>query len=246
MNRNADNNDRSRKNHYADFDEHGNARTGNRNSLSRYNPDEMNSSEDGLYHPQGSQRSYENRYYENQRQHERNRMSSDARAYGDFSGGTRYGEGGSTYGGGSAYGPSNYGMSGERGPRSHGDDRSYYDHDEHSRQNYGRSGGNYYSGRMNEERDMDYRGVGYRDANRLRSGYGDEERGGRGYNRSFDEFRDTGYGSNRYNNRDEDRERSAYSNWGQSNQNREYQNRSDEERLFSERRRNRGRDHQDW
>jgi hypothetical protein len=236
MNRNQDNNDRSRKNHYADFDEHGNSRTGNRNSLSRYNPDEMSGSEDGLYHPQGRQRGRESGYYENQRQHEHNRRSNDSRAYGDFGGGTRYGEGGSTYGGGSAYGPSNYGMSGQRGPRSNGGDRSYYDHNEHSRQNYGRSGGNNYSGRMNDERDMDYRGVGYRD----------EERGGRGYNRSFDEFRDTGYGSNRYNNRDEDRERSAYSSWGQSNQNRGNQNRSDEGRLFSDRRRNQGRDHQDW
>lgn len=235
MNRNFENNDRPRKNHYADFDEHGNARTGNRNSLSRYNPNDRGP-EDGRYHPQSNQRGSDRGYYEDQRQHERNRISSDARAYGDFSGGTRYGEGGSTSGGGSAYGPSNYGMSGDRGPRSQGGDRSYYDHDDHSRQNYGRSGGSNYSGRMNEERDMDYRGSGYSDYNRSRSGYGDEERGGRGYNRSFDDFRNTGYGSSRYNNRDEDRERSAYSNRGQGNQ-----SRAEDERRYNERGWNRDR-----
>jgi hypothetical protein len=239
MNRNADNNNPQRKNHYADFDEHGNARTGNRNSLSRYNPDEMNQTRDGLYHPQGSQRSHDSERYRNQGRQEYS--GYDTRAYGDFSGGTRYGEGGSTHGGGSAYGPSNYRRGGERGPRSHGGDRNHYDHDDHSRQNYGRSGGNNYSGRMNDDRDMDYRGTGYIDSNRSSSGYGDEGRGGRGYNRSFDEFRSTGYGSNRYNNRDEDRERSAYSNWGHSNQNRQH-----DERRYNDRSGNRGRDSQDW
>ncbi|SIT83952.1 hypothetical protein [Pontibacter indicus] len=237
MNRNNAQNDRSRKNHYADFDEHGNARTGNTHSLSRYNPDDMNSS-DGRYHS-GSHRSHENRYSDDRDRYERNRRTSDARAYGDFSGGTRYGEGGSTYGGGSAYGPSNYGMSGRERPSHMGGDRNYYDHNEHSRQNYSGSGENDYRGRMNDDDERRYRGTGYRDSNQSRSGYRNEDRGERGYNRSFDEYRDTGYGSTRYNNRDEDRERSAYNNWGHSQQ-----RRSEDERRYNER--NIYRDHQDW
>ena len=237
MNRNNLNNDRPRKNHYADFDKHGNARTGNTNSLSRYNPDESNSS-DGRYHTD-NQRKYGNRYADDQHGYERNRSTSDARAYGDFGGGTRYGEGGSTYGGGSAYGPSNYGMSGRERPSHMGGDRNYYDHNEHSRQNYSGSGDYDYRGRMNEEQDSRYRGTGYMDSNLSRSGNRDEDRGERGYNRSFDQFRDSGYGSTRYNNRDEDRERSTYNNWGHSQQ-----HRSDDVRRNNER--NRNRDHQDW
>lgn len=223
MNRNNAYNDRPRKNHYADFDEHGNARTGNTNSLSRFNPE-------------SSQRRSDRDRYENH--DERGRMSHGTRAYGDFSGGTRYGEGGSTFGGGSAYGPSNYGISGRERPSHMGGDRNYYDHNEHSRQNYGHSGGYNYSGRMNDESGRGYRGTGNIDSNQSRSGYRNEDRGDRGYNHSFDEFRDTGYGSTRYNKRDEDRERSAYNNWGQNQQ-----RRSEDERRYDER--NRYRDNQD-
>lgn len=83
------------KNHYADFDEHGNALTGNTNSLSHYNPE--------------SKYGYTGQPGNNSGDSHRQRGHCDtnaAHAYGDFSGGTRYGEGGSTAGGGSAYGHS--------------------------------------------------------------------------------------------------------------------------------------------
>lgn len=239
MNRDSENNNRSRKNHYADFDEHGNARTGNRNSLSRYNPDDRNDTDSGLYNPEGSHRNRDRDRHEQRNQHDRNRMTSDARAYGDFSGGTRYGEGGSTYGGGSAYGPSNYGMSGNERPRNQGGDRNYYDHDSHSRQNYGRSGGNNYSGRMNDDRDAHYRGVGYDDRFGVQGA--DQRRNNTGYDRGFDDYGNTGYGATRYNNRDEDQERSAYSNRGYRNEQRGNYGGSGEGRRGDERGRDRNR-----
>src|SRR5690606_25327830 len=109
MNRNNEN-DSNRKNHYADFDEFGNKRGDNRsnnesdswsNQMSRHN-----------YRSAGQDQSS---YRDNQNQGNRGRGDYNhpefgTRAYGDMSGGTPYGEGGSTYGGGSAYGHSNYGI----------------------------------------------------------------------------------------------------------------------------------------
>lgn len=211
MNRDFDRNSNQRKNHYADFDEHGNPRTGNRNSLSRREPENSN-------------RSYDSEHRAYDRWDSRSRMTSDARAYGDYSGGTRYGGGGSTYGGGSAYGDSYYGMSGQEGPRYRdagrsrsGDERHGYDdrgRDDYSRQNYGRSGGNHYSGRMRDDREMGYRGTGNIYGSRPGPGstYENTDREDRGYDRGFGGYGRTGYGSTGYDNRDVDRERSVYSN----------------------------------
>ena len=247
MNRNFDRDHNQRKNHYADFDEHGNPRTGNVNSLSRHEPE-------------GRGRDYGRSHNEYDRRDSRSRMTPDARAYGDYSGGTRYGEGGSTYGGGSAYGDSYYGMSGQEGPRYRdagrsrsGDERHGYsdrDRDDYSRQNYGRSGGYNYSGRMGGgDRDTGYRGTGYIYGSRpgAGSGYGDMDRDNRGYDRGYRGYGHTGYGSTGYDNRDQDRERSAYSNRGYSDENRgDYgynddrrQERRESRGLFSRERRNR-------
>ncbi|WP_299990707.1 hypothetical protein [uncultured Pontibacter sp.] len=212
MNRDFDRKDNRRKNHYADFDQYGNPRTGNTNSLSRRDPE-------------GSSRDHSSEHRSYDSRDSRSRMSSDARAYGDFSGGTRYGEGGSTYGGGSAYGDSYYGMSGNEGPRYRdagrsrsGDERHGFDdrdRDDYSRQNYGRSGGNNYSGRMSDDSDTGYRGTGYIYGSRPGPGstYSDRDRDDRGYDRGYRDFGSTGYGSTGYNNRDEDRMRSISGNY---------------------------------
>ncbi len=207
MNRNFENNDRPRKNHYADFDEHGNPRTGNVNSLSRHEPDNRD---------RDNYRNYQGNYGQGSNY---GRVSHDARAYGDFSHGTRYGEGGSTSGGGSAYGNSYYGMYGEQGPRSRDYDRNRsgdvqrgYGHysDFGSRSHNPQRGSDYREGYMSDDRDRNYRGAGY--DTRFNPDYGTTGNENTGYDRGFRNYGHTGYGSTGYDNRDMDRERSAYSN----------------------------------
>ncbi|WP_347156769.1 hypothetical protein [Pontibacter chitinilyticus] len=125
------------------------------------------------------------------------RTNFGARAQGDYSGGTHYGEGGSTYGGGSGYGHSYYGPSGNQGNRhEQGNYRAenvqngYGNFRDSDNRNYGS-----YGGFRNDELQQDYR-----------SG------ANTGYNRGNAQYNPTGYGTTRYNNRDEDRARSAGNN----------------------------------
>lgn len=205
MNRDQQQNNRSYRNHYADFDEHGNRRT-NRMGADRISHGESQRDSHNSNSQTGS-------YY--------------TRAYGDFSGGTRYGEGGSTYGGGSAYGHSNYGPNRDHGPRNSGRDRNqsndvrngYGNFADYSSRNYGSYGGSN-DNRGFRENSSGSAGNGYNDRDEGRAGYGDTGRGSTGYDNGFQDYGHTGYGSTGYNNRDEDRERSAYgrSNRGGTNQ----------------------------
>ncbi|MFD2515157.1 hypothetical protein ACFSRY_14890 [Pontibacter locisalis] len=138
------------------------------------------------------------------------------RAYGDYSGGTRYGEGGSTFGGGSSYGHSYYkGYSRQE----------ITDRVSQSENRYGKRRGDYNSPGSREssgsDRNNDYsdfmnfnygagpsRGQGgYYDRG---SGYGTSNHSNYGYDRGIGGYGNTGYGSTGYNNRDEDRERNIY------------------------------------
>ncbi|SFU51769.1 hypothetical protein [Pontibacter akesuensis] len=129
-----------------------------------------------------------------------------AGARGDYSRGTRYGEGGSPFGGGSGYGHSRYGTS-----RSHGGyagqrngneaenvQNGYGDNSNPgSRNNYGRQGGSQsYSDFINHN-------YGSRSSSSL-------PRYKSGYDNSIGNYGKTGYGSTRYNNRDTNRENSTY------------------------------------
>ncbi|WP_266204922.1 hypothetical protein [Pontibacter kalidii] len=231
MNR-YDENNYQRKNHYADFDEHGNPLTGNRNSLSHYNPE-------GGY---GSDRDARD-----ERRHGEY-TSNSARAYGDMRHGTRYGEGGSYEGGGSAYGHSYYGLSGQEGPRftqhdrgwdesrqydAYGDSEHYRNRDQRFSDSFGRSSD---GGYINENRNRDNRGYQrrYDDSYQGNQGYGNERRENYGYDRGYRDFGGTGYGATGYNNRDEDRMRSAYGS-------RDY--REEDDHRYNERNSNR---HQNW
>ncbi|WP_242929200.1 hypothetical protein [Pontibacter vulgaris] len=208
MNRDFENNDRPRRNHYADFDEHGNARTGNPNSISRYQPEDRNRAD-----------------YRNYQEPERGRLTNDAPAYGDFSQGSRYGEGGSTFGSGSAYGNSDYGSSGSRGPQSRDFDRNrsedvqhgYGHYSDFESRSYNPRGGSDYHGYMSDRRDLHYRGAGY--DTRFNPDYGPTGLESTGYDRGFGNYGHTGYGSTGYDNRDLDRERSAYSQRNEANSN---------------------------
>lgn len=204
MDRYYENDNRQRKNHYADFDEHGNPLTGNRNSLSRRNPEG----------------NYGSGMYERDDRRRGEYTTHSARAYGDMSHGTRYGEGGSYEGGGSAYGHSYYGLSGQQGPRiaqhdrgwsesrqydAYGDSRHYQNRDQRFSDSFGRSS------------DGGYINEGRRDDNRHRNHpghYDDSYQGYRssGYDRGYEDFRGTGYGSTEYDNRDRDRMRSLRGN----------------------------------
>ncbi|MCX2740941.1 hypothetical protein [Pontibacter anaerobius] len=205
MNRN-ENNDFRNKNHYADFDRHGNPLTGNTHSLSHYNPR-------GAYGDYGDRYGHEGHH----------RDTNAAHAYGDYGSGTRYGEGGSNKGGGSSYGHSYYGLSGNEGPRmtqhelhwdesrrydAYGDRAHNRDRDQRFSDSFGRSrdGGYVNEGRNREERGYTDR---YEDS-RQGARYGGAGRENTGYNRGYDDFGRTGYGATSYNNRDVDRERSAY------------------------------------
>ncbi|MEJ8803864.1 hypothetical protein [Pontibacter sp. H249] len=213
MNRNFDNENRQRKNHYADFDDYGNPRTGNRNSLSRHTPE----SKYGSFGQRNQTDSYDQ-----QRQYDR-RATNATRAYGDMSQGTRYGEGGSNEGGGSSYGHSYYGLSGDHGPsitqhdRNRQDSKQYDghgDYDHFMNRNYGNSfGSSSDGGYTSRNRENEDRRENQNRDSRLenRSGNrGYEEN--RGYDRGYDSFGNTGYGATGYNMRDLDRERGAYGN----------------------------------
>ncbi|TPE42971.1 hypothetical protein [Pontibacter mangrovi] len=229
MNRDYENDDNLRKNHYADFDEHGNPLTGNRNSLSRYNPGGHFGSD---------------RYARDERRHGDD-ASNAARAYGDMSRGTRYGEGGSYRGGGSAYGHSYYGMSGQEGPRITQHDRGNWP-DSRQYNAYGdaeRNRGHRFSdsfgrtsdgGYVNEDRSQGYQRR-YDEGFQGNQRFGNPGRENTGYDRGYRDFGSTGYGTTGYNNRDEDRLRSAYGN-------RDYRKEEDE-RRYNERNRNR---RQNW
>lgn len=233
MNRNFELNNGPDKNHYADFDEHGNSRTGNTNSLSRYNPARGYSS------------------FGQHRENDRygNRDTNAAHAYGDYSRGTRYGEGGSNEGGGSSYGHSYYGLSGNQGPRITQHDRRWsdsrqydaYADNEHSRtrdqrfsDSFGRSSD---GGYINEDRNGRY-SRNYNDDSYQGSDYRNREGRNTGYDRGFSDYGDTGYGSTPYNNRDLDRERSAYSRGNQPQEDRRYSEREQHNRRYNR--------HQDW
>lgn len=141
-----------------------------------------------------------------------------AHAQGDMSGGTRYGEGGSTYGGGSAYGHSDYGRPRNQDYDRYRDDSRYRrggseDYIDYNSRNYGSYAGSreedygrnrhYNTGGRGRDRDED---MGYRDYSN-RSQYDRNT----GYDRSY-RGNPPGYGSTNYNERDRDRERSAYGN----------------------------------
>ena len=158
------------------------------------------------YHDAGSD--YQNRGYSRS-------QPFGAHAYGDMSGGTRYGEGGSTYGGGSAYGHSNYGSQYNQGSDN---DRNRYggseDYIDYNSRNYGSfagsrepdysSRGHYNTGGRGYDRNNEYESRNYGIDTYARN---------QGYDRSF-EGMPQGYGSTRYDERDLDRERSANSNRG--------------------------------
>lgn len=231
MNRN-ENNDFQSKNHYADFDEHGNPLTGNTHSLSHYEPK-------GPFGGFGSRSEHENRPSD----------TNAAHAYGDYGRGTRYGEGGSNRGGGSSYGHSYYGLSGNEGPRmtqhdmdweesrrydAYGDNSHYRGRDHRFSDSFGRTSD---GGYINENRNRDnqrYQGR-YDDSYQGNQRYGNSGRENIGYDRGYREFGGTGYGSTGYNNRDEDRMRSTYGNRGYREE--------DDDRRYNERHRNR---HQNW
>ncbi|MBC5772677.1 hypothetical protein H8S95_01265 [Pontibacter sp. KCTC 32443] len=140
-----------------------------------------------------------------------------AHAYGDMSGGTRYGEGGSTYGGGSAYGHSDYGSQHRQDYDRNRESNRYRtggseDYIDYGSRNYGSfagsrepdysSRGHYNTGGRGHDRDSDYSSRDYGRDSSDRS---------RGYDRSFRGM-PQGYGSTEYDERDLDRERSTYGN----------------------------------
>jgi hypothetical protein len=136
------------------------------------------------------------------------------RAYGDMSGGTRYGEGGSTYGGGSGYGHSDYGSTqNQTRDRDQYNTGPYEDYIDYSSRNYGSFGGSI-------EPDYNSRGLyntggrGHdRDAYSAGNFSGESYDRNQGYDRSFRGM-PQGYGSTRYDERDLDRERSVMGNRG--------------------------------
>lgn len=130
-----------------------------------------------------------------------------AHARGDMSGGSRYGEGGSTYGGGSAYGHSDYSSfrnqdydrNRDRNRYSAGSNEDYIDYNS---RNYGSFAGS---------REEDYHTRGHYNTGGRGHDRDDNYNRNSGYDRSFRDM-PRGYGSTGYNERDLDRERSAYSN----------------------------------
>jgi len=154
--------------------------------------------------------------------------NTDTRAYGDMSGGTRYGEGGSTYGGGSAYGHSGYG---NQDYQNYNRERDRYsarggeDYIDYNSRNYGSfagsreedysSRGHYNTGGRGQDRDD----FGRNDYSADNYSYG------RGYDRSFRGM-PQGYGSTEYDERDLDRERSVYGN--RNNYNRSWDRNSED------------------
>ncbi|WP_162425720.1 hypothetical protein [Pontibacter pudoricolor] len=147
-------------------------------------------------------------YHDADRDRERSSYSRTgtygAHANGDMSGGTRYGEGGSTYGGGSGYGHSAYGNQ-----NRYGGSENYIDYNS---RNYGSyagsrepdysSRGHYSTGGRGHDRNNEYGSRNYGNDSFDRN---------QGYDRSF-EGMPQGYGSTRYDERDLDRERSVYGN----------------------------------
>lgn len=158
---------------------------------------------------------YRDAAYDSNRGYDRSHTFG-AHAYGDMSGGTRYGEGGSTYGGGSAYGHSDYGSRHfqDRDRDTTGPYESYIDY---SSRNYGSFGGSrepdysrhghYNTGGRGRDRSEDYGSRDYGRSNYDRS---------RGYDWSFRGM-PAGYGSTEYDERDLDRERSVYGSRGNYN-----------------------------
>ncbi|AKD04000.1 hypothetical protein POKO110462_12735 [Pontibacter korlensis] len=245
MNRNFGNNNGPNKNHYADFDEHGNPRTGNINSLSRYNPENRYPGSEQQHRHRGDFSNFREQYEPDNRHGDRTTHAT--RAYGDFSRGSRYGEGGSISGGGSAYGHSYYGLSGNEGPRitqhdmNRSDSRQYdaYGDYEHYRNRdqgirFGRSSD---GGYINDNRNRDNRGANYYD-----DSYPGSQRGMGNGNRSDD----SGYSIGDFGQRYEDRQRNYFSNRDDRDRDRGYRS-SEDDRGFSEgRSRHSGRRNHDW
>lgn len=132
------------------------------------------------------------------------------RAYGDMSGGTRYGEEGSTYGGGSGYGHSDYGSrQNQFRDRDQYNTAPYEDYIDYSSRNYGSFAGS-------PEPDYHSRGQYNKgDRGQDRDNYSSRNYSGENYERSYDRsFRGMpqGYGTTRYDERDLDRERSVMGN----------------------------------
>lgn len=159
-----------------------------------------------------------------------------AHARGDMSGGTRYGEGGSTYGGGSAYGHSDYGYSNRQHhqdyDRNRDNDRyrtgGSEDYIDYSSRNYGSFGGS---------REEDYHSRGhYNTGGRGRDRNDNYSYGQNSYDRSSGYDRSyrgmpQGYGSTGYNERDRDRERSTYRDYNDRDNYSRNRHRNDEERY---------------
>jgi hypothetical protein len=163
-----------------------------------------------------------NDYYHNaDRDRERNSYSRSgafgAHAYGDMSGGARYGEGGSTYGGGSGYGHSDYGSQHRQDyDRYRDSNQNRYggseDYIDYNSRNYGsfagsrepdyNSRGHYNTGGRGNDRNNEYGSRNYGNDTYDRN---------QGYDRSFRGM-PQGYGSTRYDERDLDRERSVSGN----------------------------------
>ena len=175
MNREDRNNHGPYKNHYADFDAHGNRRT------NRMGDDRASSGD--------------SRDRDSQRNDNSPRGSNYTRAYGDYSGGTRYGEGGSTYGGCSAYGYTNYGPNRDHGPHKAARGRNqsehvrngYGDYTDYDSRNYGSfAGSSDYSDYMYYNYGPDSRRTsGKQDDNRGSGDYGSTGRGSTGYDSGF-------------------------------------------------------------
>lgn len=226
MNRN-ENNDFQSKNHYADFDKHGNPLTGNTHSLSHYNPS-------------GAYSGYGNR----DEQESRSRDTNAAHAYGDMSRGTSYGEGGSRQRGGSSYGHSYYGMSGNEGPRMTQHDRNWEDsrrHDAYGDNAHYRGRGHRFSDSFGRTSDGGYVHENRPQGNMNPGRYHDSYQGGQ--YRNSDREIDRGYEdyvlqqTYRRESRDRNRDSIDYSNRGYMNEG--WRSREEEERYTEDR--NRGR-----
>lgn len=210
MNRNLRDEDRERRSAYADFDEYGNPRTGNPNSLSRYTPQNKFGSfgrNVEAQHP--SQREQQSQPYASR---------SAIRSYGDLD----RNEGASYRGGGPSQSRSAYssdsrhrsGYSYEQGNRPESRKYSSNDYDNFINRNYGYSGRSSDAGYMNERQ--------ARGGSNVNQGYGqqfgDTGRESTGYDSGYSGFRNTGYGATGYNMLDEDRGRSTYRNRPDSGQ----------------------------
>lgn len=221
MNTNLNDENRRRRSAYADFDEHGNPLTGNIESLSRYTPQSRFGSFGRNVEAPHSQQ-------EGQYNSPAGRVTNATRATGNFSEGTPYGEGGSYEGGGTGYGRSRYGTSRREGPgfshqEGYGPESRRYsdnDYDNFINRNYGYFGRSSDAGYINEGPNRSSEQPSNVQNRRYGDSFGDTGREGRGYDRGYGGFGNTGYGATGYNMRDEDRERSSFINRGQNLPNR--------------------------